>query len=110
MNEQYFEQTNKPQGRSYVVTLLLTVCLGVFGIHRFYTGYVWIGIIQLLTCGCGGIWTLIDLISIVCNKYLDADGNELNDYNAGCATLVGIFIFATFLLGGISNLLKVFHP
>ena len=32
------------------------------------------GIIQLLTCGGCGIWSLIDLITIVMKKYTDAEG------------------------------------
>ena len=44
---------DKPQ-KSYVVTLLLSFFLGFLGIHRFYTGYIVIGIVQLLTLGgCG---------------------------------------------------------
>ncbi|MDY0401597.1 MAG: TM2 domain-containing protein [Bacteroidales bacterium] len=33
--------------------------------HRFYLGYTWQGIVQLLTLGGLGIWTLIDLIRII---------------------------------------------
>ncbi len=63
--------------RSWVCTLLLCIFLGGIGAHRFYTGYIAIGIIQLLTLGGCGIWVLIDLISILCNSYKSADGSEL---------------------------------
>ena len=63
--------------RSWVVTLLLCLFLGGIGAHRFYTKYIGIGVIQLLTLGACGIWTLIDFICILCNSYRDADGNEL---------------------------------
>lgn len=67
--------------RSFPVTLLLCFLLGGLGVHRFYTGYIGLGILQLLTAGGCGIWYLIDLISIIFNKYKDADGQELAGYN-----------------------------
>ncbi|HEY8399911.1 MAG TPA: TM2 domain-containing protein [Cytophagaceae bacterium] len=39
--------------------------LGVFGIHRFYTGHIAIGIIQLLTLGGCGIWCIVDLVLLI---------------------------------------------
>ena len=45
--------------------LLLCLFLGNLGVHRFYMGYTWQGIVQLLTLGGLGIWTLIDLIRII---------------------------------------------
>jgi hypothetical protein len=52
-------------GKSQLVALLLCIFIGVLGIHRFYLGYIGIGVIQLLTGGLCGIWTLIDLIMII---------------------------------------------
>ncbi len=52
-------------GDSQVVALLLVILVGVIGIHRFYLGYVGIGILQIITLGGCGVWTLIDLIRIV---------------------------------------------
>lgn len=49
-------------GKSLTTAIVLCVLVGVLGIHRFYMGYTLIGIIQLLTLGLLGIWTLIDLI------------------------------------------------
>ena len=47
-------------------TTALIVCLffGVLGIHRFVMGDVGIGLLQLLTFGGLGIWTLIDFIRL----------------------------------------------
>lgn len=53
------------EGKSQLVALLLCIFVGIIGIHRFYLGYIGIGIIQIITLGCCGIWTLIDLIMIV---------------------------------------------
>ena len=52
-------------GKSQVVALILCALIGGLGIHRFYLGYTWQGIVQLLTLGGCGIWALIDLIRII---------------------------------------------
>jgi TM2 domain-containing membrane protein YozV len=53
------------EGRSQVIALILCALIGVMGIHRFYLGYNFIGVIQLLTLGGFGIWFFIDLIRII---------------------------------------------
>lgn len=70
----------QPQ-KNYTATLLLSFFLGGLGIHRFYTGYIGLGILQLITFGGCGLWALVDFISICFNNYKDADGQELAEYN-----------------------------
>ncbi len=60
-----------------LILCILPYFVQVHGIHRFYTGHIGIGIIQLLTWGGCGIWTLIDLISIASGKFTDAEGRPL---------------------------------
>jgi len=108
MSMDYEIQQAPKSSRSYIVTLLLALFLSGFGIHRFYTGYILIGIIQLLTAGGFGIWALIDLIALVMNSYRDAEGNELEGHNAGCAMIVGIVLIISFVMGGISTMLSFF--
>jgi len=60
--------------KSFVATLILCLLLGYLGVHRFYVGKVGTGIIQLLTLGGLGIWTLVDLIVIATQKFEDSDG------------------------------------
>ena len=51
-------------GKSQIVAFILCLVIGGLGIHRFYLGYTWQGVVQLLTGGGCGIWALIDLIRI----------------------------------------------
>lgn len=67
-------------GKSGFVTMLLAIgpaCVGIFGVHRLYTGHIGIGLAQLFTFGGCGIWQLIDIIMIVTRKYTDAQGRQL---------------------------------
>jgi TM2 domain-containing membrane protein YozV len=52
-----------------------------FGIGRFYTGHIGIGIAQLLTCFCGvgAIWCVIDGVMMLTGKVTDAQGRPLRE-------------------------------
>lgn len=61
---------------------LLLPLIGVSGIGRIYMGYVGLGVAQLvvglITCGIGGLWSLIDGIVILSGKpETDAKGQPL---------------------------------
>lgn len=62
-------------GKSQLVALLLCIFVGGLGIHRFYLGYIWQGIVQLLTAGGCYIWWLIDLIRIITGSLVPKDGS-----------------------------------
>ncbi len=87
------------QKKSFLITEVLAMLLGFLGVHRYYTGYVGLGILQTLTFGGFGIWSLIDFIFISLGKYKDANGQELESYdkNLGLGFLI-FFIVVTFAL------------
>ena len=61
--------------KSQVIALILCLVLGGIGIHRFYLGYTWQGVVQLLTAGGCGVWALIDLIRIITGDLQPKDGS-----------------------------------
>ena len=63
--------------KTWMMTLLLCLFVGTMGVHRFYVGKIGSGVGQLLTFGGCGIWTLVDLIMILTNKFTDAQGRPL---------------------------------
>ncbi|GAA4565477.1 hypothetical protein GCM10023176_13690 [Micromonospora coerulea] len=63
--------------KSWLVALLLCFFVGVLGVHRFYVGKVGTGILQLITFGGLGIWTLIDFILILIGSFKDKQGQPL---------------------------------
>ena len=65
--------------KDWLVTLLLSLFLGSIGAHRFYVGKIGTGILQLLTVGGCGLWTLIDIIIIVSGNFKDKEGYEIKN-------------------------------
>ena len=65
--------------KDWLVTLLLCIFAGSIGIHRFYAGKIGTGILQLVTLGGCGIWTLVDLVMIVTGKFTDSEGNVITN-------------------------------
>ena len=86
------EETDRPV--EFLPTLLFAYFLGMFGVHRFYTGHIAIGVIQLLTLGACGLWTYIDYILICFNKFKDAKNRELRNYDKN----IGIVLFVVSLI------------
>lgn len=65
---------------------LLSLFLGVFGAHRFYTGRTASAVVMLiLTLSFIGIlvtsiWNFVDWITILCGGFRDGDGRKLVEW------------------------------
>jgi class 3 adenylate cyclase/TM2 domain-containing membrane protein YozV len=60
-----------------LIALLLCLCFGVFGFHRFYAGKSTSAKVQLFTAGGLGIWFLIDLVFIIFGEFADGQGRKI---------------------------------
>jgi TM2 domain-containing membrane protein YozV len=60
-----------------VIVLCCLGFLGVAGIHRFYCGRIWTGLLWIFTGGLCGVGTVIDLITIGTDNFKDAGGNTI---------------------------------
>ena len=47
------------------VAFIFAFFLGVLGVDRFWLGQTGLGVVKLLTCGAAGIWSLIDLFTVM---------------------------------------------
>jgi TM2 domain-containing membrane protein YozV len=71
--------------KSKLIAGLLGIFLGGMGVHRFYLGYIGIGIAQIIvticTFGVGHFWGLIEGILILTGSTIttDAEGYPLKD-------------------------------
>lgn len=64
MSEVY-EYVKAKRDHNKWIALALCILLGYLGIHRFYEGKIWTGILWLCTGGLFGIGVIIDAILIV---------------------------------------------
>ena len=57
--------------------LLLCICIGVFGGHRFYVGKTGSGVLWLLTFGLFTIGAIYDLLLIATGEFRDSDHRKV---------------------------------
>ena len=48
----------------YSLAWILQTFLGPFGIHRFYLGKIWTGLLWLFTAGLGGVGYIYDYLTL----------------------------------------------
>ena len=64
--------------KSWGTTLFLACTLGSWGVHRFYSGNIPTGLLQLFTLGGCGVWVFVDIIMILTDNFKDGQGRPLN--------------------------------
>ncbi|GAA2519085.1 TM2 domain-containing protein [Rarobacter incanus] len=89
--------------KTFIVTWLLSLLLGSWGIDRFYLGKIGTGVLKLITGGGLGIWALIDLIIILTGNMRDSNGRSLAGYeeNKRTAIIVTVALFAVSIVSTI---------
>lgn len=94
--------------KSKLVSMLLCIFLGNFGVHRFYLGKIGTGILYLFTFGLFGFGSFVDLILIAANKMKDKSGYDLNEDVPSVVPwlVVGIYVFIM-LIGVGSGIFSV---
>ena len=86
----YYPPPYDPEAKSRIAAGLFGIFLGAFGIHRFYLGYVGLGLVQLLItvlsfgtlAVVSSIWGLVEGIMILARSggfTTDATGRPLRD-------------------------------
>ncbi|KAA6435966.1 NINE protein [Agrococcus sediminis] len=76
-----FGSAFQPPQKSFLVTWLLSLIIGVLGADRFYLGKIGTGIAKLLTVGGFGIWWLVDLIITLTGNQTDKQRRPLAGYD-----------------------------
>ena len=75
-----FDDLGNPIQKSQTGIWVLAWLLGGLGVARFVTGYCCFGTLQCLSCGCFGVWWLVDVILILAASYVESNGCPL-DYD-----------------------------
>ncbi|MBG6059912.1 hypothetical protein RCH16_003392 [Cryobacterium sp. MP_M5] len=91
--------------KSFVLTWLFALLLGIFAVDRFYLGKIGTGLLKLFTLGGLGVWVLVDLILVLTGTQRDKQGRMLAGYdqNKKIAWIVSAVVIAlSMLISGVN--------
>jgi TM2 domain-containing membrane protein YozV len=80
LNLQYMHNDSNTKTKlnpEWIITTILVIFFGYFGVHRFYNGKIGTGILMIITVGGLGIWVLIDFIMILLSKFKDSQNKYI---------------------------------
>ena len=69
-----FAMDSNVSPKSKVLTLILAIILGYFGIHRLYAGRYITGLVYMFTYGLFGFGWILDIILILIGRFKDGRG------------------------------------
>lgn len=97
--------------KSKFITFFLCLLYGALGLHRFYTGKVWTGLLYLFTAGLFGIGIFFDIFAILLNTYRDKDGLFLkNDLPTSLIILfIILYVAICIVLATLGVFADIFH-
>lgn len=93
-------ERDAPGPKSFIVTWILSLFLGTFGIDRFYLGKVGTGLLKLFTLGGLGVWTLVDLFVTLIGRTRDSRGRRLAGVDRGGRRVVAWIVSILVVFGG----------
>jgi hypothetical protein len=67
-------------GKKRLFALMLCLCFGIFGAHRFYAGKVKSGRVMLCTLGGLGLWYLMDSFIVLFGEFTDSEGKKVKNW------------------------------
>ena len=103
----YPRTPRKSTGPDWFSTSLIAIFGGWLGIDRFFTGSTGLGVLKLITCGGCSIWSLVDVLLLLAEKYKDSEGNSLHPVNGNQKLIVACIMIGQALLVAIYLLLDV---
>ena len=95
-------QLAQESSKDYVLTWILAMFLGTFGVDRFYLGKVGTGLLKLITLGGLSFWSLIDVILLMTGISKDKQGRPL----AGFTKYRNRTVYAFFILVALAIILQ----
>ena len=90
-----YENVESDEGPISFRVALILCALPIPGLARFYTGYPFIGLFQLIVYPIGFVWSFIDMVRMLTNRFRDGEGRLLRGYSGRFACVVALVVILT---------------